>query len=105
MDEPGLEGIPIEVQDSQSQPVDSCTTDASDCCTFANLPPGIYTVTAGATQGFFFTTLATAQVEVFAGQLSEVFFGSRQFDSLLLPVIMKNAALPVYLPPMLKYAP
>lgn len=103
--EPGLGGVVIELQDSQDPFVDFCSTDTSGFCTFGDLQPGTYTVTAGAAQGFFFTTGPAAQVEVFAGQLSEVFFGSRQFYTLLLPVIMKNAALPVYLPPMLKYAP
>ncbi len=90
VDEPGLGGIPIAVRDIQGQSVDACSTETSGCCTVTNLPPGTYTVTAGAVQGLILTTPPTAQVEVFAGQLSEVFFGSRQLSRLLLPVIVKN---------------
>jgi hypothetical protein len=89
--EPPLPGVLIELWDSQGQLVDSCTTDDSGCCSFLNLPPGNYTVTASAVQGFFFTTLPSAQVEVVAGQVSEVFFGSRQWYMVFLPVIMKTA--------------
>jgi PKD repeat protein len=89
--EPPMSGILINLWDSQGQLVDSCTTGASGCCSFSNLPPGAYTVAASAAQGFFFTTVATAEAEVIAGQVSEVLFGSRQWYMLFIAISKKNA--------------
>jgi PKD repeat protein len=90
-DEPGLTNSPVDLWDHQGQWVDSCTMSAVDgCCTFADLLPGFYTVTPGVPAGFFSTTVRNAEVEVLAGRLSRVSFGSRQFHSLLLPVLVKH---------------
>jgi hypothetical protein len=62
------------------------------CCTFGDLSPGWYTVGPGAMPGMFFTTARHAEVEVFAGKVERVSFGSRQLRILLLPVIIKNGA-------------
>ena len=90
-DEPLLAGVLIEVRDSLGNLVDLCTTGASGCCIFGDLLPGTYTVSAGSAEGFFFTTAPTAQVEVLAGQVSEVRFGSRQWYTLFIPLMKRNA--------------
>jgi hypothetical protein len=100
--ERGLGGIPIDLQGSQGQSAGFCTTDASGCCTVTSLPPGTYTVTASAVQGLYFATPPSAQVEVFAGQLSEVSFGSRQLHGVVLPMIMKYLVPPVGAPLMVE---
>jgi PKD repeat protein len=87
--EVGLPGLGIEVQDDQGQFVDACSTDAAGCCTIIGLPPGLYTVIGGAAADTFFTTARSVEVEVLAGQLSDVSFGSRQLHRLHLPLIIK----------------
>jgi hypothetical protein len=90
--EPPLPGVVMDLQNGEGVFVDSCTTDAGGCCTFGDLPPGSYAVAAGGVHGFFFTTVPTAEVDVLAGQVSEVHFGSRQWYVVVLPVVLKNTA-------------
>ena len=89
----------------QGRIVGVCTSGASGCCTFPDLEPGTYRLNATAVEGFFFTTVPTVEVDVFAGRVSEASFGSRPFFTALLPVVMKHAELRLYLPPMLKRGP
>jgi uncharacterized repeat protein (TIGR01451 family) len=92
-DEEGLASAPVDLWDHQGQWLDSCRTMSTDgCCTFGDLSPGWYTVGPGAMPGMFFTTARHAEVEVFAGKVKRVSFGSRQLRILLLPVIIKNGA-------------
>lgn len=87
--EAGLPGMGIEVRDDRGQFVDACSTDPAGCCTIIGLPPGLYAVIGSAAPGSFFTTSHSVAVEVHAGRLSEVSFGSREFHRLHLPVIIK----------------
>ncbi|UCC76604.1 MAG: pre-peptidase C-terminal domain-containing protein, partial [Anaerolineales bacterium] len=89
--EPGLQGVLLVVTEDgdDTRIIGTCSTGASGCCTFADLDPGTYTVTAGAVQGFFFTTLPSEEVEVSAGLMSQVSFGARQWFRIRLPVVFK----------------
>jgi uncharacterized repeat protein (TIGR01451 family) len=87
--EAGLPGLGIEVRDDGGQFVDACSTDPAGCCTIIGLPPGLYSVIGGAAPGSFFTTSRSVDVQVHAGRLHEISFGSREFHRLHLPVIVK----------------
>ncbi len=90
--EPGLQGVLLVVTEDadDSRIIGTCSTGASGCCTFADLDPGTYTVTAGGVSGFLFTTPPTRAVDVSAGVVSEVAFGARQWFTIVLPVVFKN---------------
>jgi hypothetical protein len=101
-DEPGLPGVLIElfgpgpgmVRRASTQPLASCTTDASGMCHFSGLQPGLYTVSPARPEGFFFTTEPGTQVDLLAGQTHAVQFGVRSYYMLYAPISANNSRSP-----------
>jgi len=108
-DEPPLAGALIEVfqpeggsralvgSASLAEPIASCTTGGSGFCSF-DLAVGGYTVVETNPQGYASTTSDTFTVEVYEGEVTEVFFGDMGHYVIYLPVIMNSGEPPLWGP-------
>ena len=87
--QPSLAQVLWEMWSSADLPIASCTTDESGRCTFSDLQPGAYTVRVSPPPGYSIVP-DTFEVQVQAGQVSELYIGGRQYR-IFLPAVHRDA--------------
>ncbi|MGQ9494544.1 MAG: SdrD B-like domain-containing protein [Anaerolineae bacterium] len=87
--QPSLAQVLWEMWSSADLPIASCTTDENGRCTFSDLQPGAYTVQVSPPPGYSIVP-DTFEVQVQAGQVSEVYAAGRQYR-IFLPAVRRDA--------------